>query len=59
MSFTEMNAPEIAGLLSAIAGTEVTPVDGGFRVKETGTCQVDVLRQITTGGSPAPRRTCR
>jgi hypothetical protein len=43
---TEMEATEIAGLLSAVAGTEVTPVDGGFRVKETDTHQVDVLRQI-------------
>jgi hypothetical protein len=41
-----MQVPEIAGLLSAIAGTEVTPVDGGFRVKETDTHQVDVLRMI-------------
>ncbi len=41
-----MIVAEIAELLSALAGTEVTPVDGGFRVKETGTCQVDVLRQI-------------
>jgi hypothetical protein len=41
-----MQVPEIAGLLSAVAGTEVTPVDGGFRVKETATHQVDVLRMI-------------
>jgi hypothetical protein len=41
-----MEALEIAELLSALAGTEVTPVDGGFRVKETDTCHVDVLRMI-------------
>lgn len=41
-----METEEIAGLLSAIAGTEVTPVYGGFRVKETNTHWVDVIRQI-------------
>jgi hypothetical protein len=40
------DAAEIAGMLSVIAGAEVTPVDGGFRVKETGTHYVDVLRMI-------------
>lgn len=41
-----MGAGEIAGVLSDITGAEVTPVDGGFRVKETGTHWVDVLRMI-------------
>jgi hypothetical protein len=41
-----MESAEIAEMLSVIAGTEVTPIDGGFRVKETATHQVDVLRQI-------------
>jgi hypothetical protein len=41
-----MEAQEIAGMLSAITGTEVVPVDGGFRVKETETHQIDVLRML-------------
>lgn len=41
-----MESAEIAEMLTALAGTEVTPVDGGFRVKETDAHYVDVLRQI-------------
>jgi hypothetical protein len=41
-----MESAEIAGILSGIAGTEVTPIDGGFRVKETETHYIDVLRMI-------------
>lgn len=41
-----MGSAEIAGMLSQVTGTEVKPVDGGFRVKETTVHYVDVLRQI-------------
>lgn len=41
-----MGVREIAGMLSVLAGTEVTLVDGGFRVKETGTHWVEVHRMI-------------
>jgi len=41
-----MESAEIAEMLSVITGTEVTPVDGGFRVKETDTRWIDVLRMI-------------
>jgi hypothetical protein len=41
-----MESAEIAEMLSALAGTDVVPVDGGFRVKETETHYVDVLRMI-------------
>ena len=37
---------EITGMLSTLAGGEVTPIDGGFRVKETETHWVDVLKMI-------------
>jgi len=37
---------DFAELLSQLAGTEVVPVLGGFRVKETETHWVDVLRMI-------------
>lgn len=40
------DAVEIAAMLSQLAGSEVVPVDGGFRVKETEDCWIDVLRMI-------------
>lgn len=39
-------AQDIAGMLTAIIGTEVVPIDGGFRVKETGDHWIDVLRMF-------------
>lgn len=36
----------VADQLSALHDTEITSVDGGFRVKETGTSWIDVTRMI-------------
>lgn len=36
----------VADQLSALYATEITPIDGGFRVKETETSWVDVLRMF-------------
>lgn len=41
-----MTAEEIAALLSGLAGTEVTPVLGGFRIRETETHHIDVMRML-------------
>jgi hypothetical protein len=45
-STAAQQAQEIAEMLTAIAGTEVVLIDGGYRVKETGEHWVDVLRMF-------------
>lgn len=37
---------DIAEMLSVVAGTEVTPVFGGFRIRGTEAHYIDVLRQL-------------
>lgn len=39
-------AAQIASILSDITGTDVIPVDGGFRLRETETHFVDVMRNL-------------
>lgn len=41
-----VEAMTTAEMLSAFAETEITAIDGGFRVKEAGAHQIDVLRMI-------------
>lgn len=45
-SLAEQQSREIADMLTAIAGTEVVPIDGGYRVKETDRHWIDVLRMF-------------
>lgn len=41
-----ITAEEIAGLLSGLTGTEVIPIFGGFRLRETETHFIDVMRML-------------
>ena len=50
------DAGEIAGMLSAISGSEVIPIDGGFRVKETDDCLGRRPEACSSTGGSRPRR---
>lgn len=41
-----MTAEEIAGLLSQLTGSKVTPAYGGFRIRETQTHYIDAVSMI-------------